>query len=151
MAKSKAKKKLSERMKPFIGTEMRPPSEETVERLRKEAASLGMDFEHEVAPRLFNHPGELFVNDRFDVIRERFGPMWHLSIRPHEPNRGRLWHEFQQIKNELVGPDNEGVELFPAEDRLVDTADQYHLWIVADPTYRFPFGYSDGRLVTDPE
>jgi hypothetical protein len=38
------------------------------------------------------------------------------------------------------------VELFPAESRLVDTANQYHLWVMADAEYRFPFGYQR-RLV----
>jgi len=32
------------------------------------------------------------------------------------------------------------VELFPAESRLVDTSNTYHLWVHHDPTYRFPVG-----------
>jgi hypothetical protein len=138
---------LGAEMGPFRPAEMARPDEKTVERLRLEATRQGLDFERDVAPRLFDHPGELFVNDRYDVIRERVGPMWHLSIRPHNPRRGRPWREFQRIKNDLVGPENEGVEIFPAESRLVDTADQYHLWVAADAGFRFPFGFDSGRLV----
>jgi hypothetical protein len=52
------------------------------------------------------------------------------------------WRDLQRIKNELVGPECEAVELYPAESRLVDTANQYHLWADADPTYRFGLGFN---------
>jgi hypothetical protein len=146
MSKGKREMPRAEMM-PFRPAEMVRPTEKTVERLRREAARQGLDFQRDVAPRLFDHPGELFVNDRYDVIRERAGAMWHLSIRPHQPQRGRPWREFQRIKNDLVGPENEGVEIFPAESRLVDTADQYHLWVAAESGFRFPFGFDSGRLV----
>ena len=45
------------------------------------------------------------------------------------------------IKNVLVGPNCEGVELYPAEDRLVDLANQTHVWCIDDPNFRFPFGF----------
>ena len=35
----------------------------------------------------------------------------------------------KQIKNEVFGPDREAVQLFPAEDRLVDTANEYWLYV----------------------
>jgi hypothetical protein len=43
---------------------------------------------------------------------------------PHVP-----WRHLQQIKNEVLGPDREAVQLFPAEDRLVDTANEYWLYV----------------------
>lgn len=78
--------------------------------------------------------------------------MWHLSIKrrdrqPLEVDPQGRWRILQRIKNTLVGEQNEGVELYPAEARLVDTANQYHLWVLKDPTMRFPFGFSE-RLVT---
>jgi hypothetical protein len=120
---------------------MAPPDHDTVERIRREAEAAGLDFETEVAPRLFAHPGELFVNETYHVIRERVGPLWHLSIRSGR----RSWREYQQIKNQLVGPENEGVELYPAQSRLTDLADQYHLWVSADEHFRFPFGFGPRR------
>ena len=38
------------------------------------------------------------------------------------------WLAFQQIKNQLVGPDQEMVELYPAESRMVNCVNMYHLW-----------------------
>jgi hypothetical protein len=54
----------------------------------------------------------------------------------------------QRIKNELSGTATEAVELYPAESRLADTANQYHLWCV-EPGVHFPFGFNDGRLTND--
>jgi hypothetical protein len=97
---------------------------------------------------------EVWVNDRYTVIVRRLRPrsacvppMVHLSIRRDDRVPVRDWRDLQAIKNALVGPECEGVELFPAESRLVDTANQAHLWVVADPTFRFGFGYAE-RLVT---
>jgi hypothetical protein len=76
-------------------------------------------------------------------------PMVWLSIKriDRKPVGVERFRDFQRIKNELVGPDYEGVELYPAESRLVDTSNQYHLWVVLDAKFRFPFGY-ENRLVT---
>jgi hypothetical protein len=35
------------------------------------------------------------------------------------------WRELQRIKNEIVGDEIEAVELYPAESRLLDTANWY--------------------------
>lgn len=134
-------------MAPFRRAEFAPPNTATVKRLREVARRRGLDFERDVAPRLYDHPGELFTNGVYQVIRERIGGWWHLSIKPLSKERVSRWRDYQRIKNELVGPEHEAVELFPAESRLVDTADQYHLWVAADPTFRFPFGFHEGRFV----
>ena len=67
---------------------------------------------------------------------------------PHVP-----WRHLQQIKNEVVGPDREAVQLFPAEDRLLDTANEY--WIYVYPTGDAPMrkrgvkiGMDRGRTVS---
>jgi hypothetical protein len=46
------------------------------------------------------------------------------------------WRHIQQIKNEVFGPDREAVQLFPAEDRLLDSANEY--WIYVYPTSEAP-------------
>lgn len=74
-------------------------------------------------------------------------PVVQLSISRVDRTAARDWRDFQRIKNQLVGPDCEAIELYPAESRLVDTANQFHLWCVAEPLFRFPFGYTS-RLVT---
>jgi hypothetical protein len=76
--------------------------------------------------------------------------MWWLSIKRHDRRPIHDWRHLQRIKNALVGEQHEAVELYPAESRLVDTANQYHLWVLADPNKRFPMGW-DQRLVEGPE
>lgn len=103
------------------------------------------------AVRLLNG-AELWVNSLYQVAVRRqpggpWGPMVHLSIRRLDRGPVREWRDLQRIKCDLVGPESEGVELFPAESRLIDTANQYHLWVFT--TFRFPFGSRDGRLVGD--
>jgi len=77
---------------------------------------------------------------------EPFGRGVHLSIRRVDRGATRDWRHFQRLKNEILGPEWEAVELFPAESRLVDGANQFHLWAFA--RYRFPFGF-DIRDVRD--
>lgn len=95
-----------------------------------------------------------FVNDKYQVqmtqaeIRDKWPPMLWLSIKRLDREVIHDWRELQEIKNAIVGPEHEAVELYPAESRLVDTANQYHLFVLTDPTHRFPFGY-DYRSVTD--
>ncbi len=77
------------------------------------------------------------------------GPeMAHLSIKTHERSAIRSWRDLQRIKNELCGTTCEAVELFPAESRMTDLANQYHLWVL-EPGYKFPFGFNDGRVVSN--
>jgi hypothetical protein len=97
---------------------------------------------------------EVWLNPIYTVHVRRlkapaaFGPgaMVHLSIKRNDKAPIHDWRDLQRIKNELVGPDAEAVELYPAEERLVDTANQYHLWCF--PGFRFPFGF-ESRLVFD--
>lgn len=72
-----------------------------------------------------------------------------LSIRRLERCRlPRDWRDLQRIKNEILGPEREACELFPAESRLNDEADQFHLWAFADERMYYPFGYAD-RVVRE--
>jgi hypothetical protein len=77
-----------------------------------------------------------------------FPAMWHVSIKRNDRAPIFNWRDIQAIKNELFGAEHEAVQLFPAESRLVDGANQYHLFVLKDPEIRFPFGFQD-RVVTD--
>jgi hypothetical protein len=94
--------------------------------------------------------GQLFQNDTYIVEVIPCGLFVHLDIRRNDGGSCKNWREFQQIKNELVGAEHEAVELFPAESRLVDTANQYHLWVVANPSYRFPLGFRERFVLKEP-
>jgi hypothetical protein len=92
---------------------------------------------------------EIWVNDIYQVEKRpaQEGVVW-LSIKRHDKQDCHDWRHFQEIKNQLVGPECEAVELYPAESRVIDTANQYHLWVFQDPTLRLPFGFHNGRHVT---
>lgn len=72
---------------------------------------------------------------------EGFPDFIHLSIKRLDKEPVRDWRHMQQIKNELVGVEYEGAELYPAESRLVDTANQFHMWVMDSEKMRFPFGF----------
>ena len=76
--------------------------------------------------------------------------MWHLSIKRLDRNAFHDWRDMQLIKNCICGPDHEGVELFPMERRLVDSANQYHMFVIKEEKIPFPFGFTQ-RLVDDGE
>jgi uncharacterized Zn finger protein len=151
--------KRNEPMKPLVPANPRPGD---AERIRQEIlakwkkldpairAALEADNEDEAVKRLDElfedeiNRSQLWINDKYQVAVRRRGELLHLSIRTLDRSPIFDWRDMQQIKNQLAGPECEGVQLFPAESRLVDSANQYHLWVVTDPTYRFP-----GRVITE--
>lgn len=145
-------KKPSKYVKP-LWTEFKqePVPELTEEQLRQRAIASNMTIEEARAGIQPVH--EFWVNNRYQVlvrnIRDRenmFGPMKHLSIRRRDNTAVHDWRDLQRIKNEIVGAECEAIEIYPAESRLVDTSNQYHLWVFTDPEYRLPLGYM-GRMV----
>lgn len=96
---------------------------------------------------------EIWRNDTYQVAiynKDEPQPGWpkmiHLSIKRIDREIIRDWRELQEIKNRLIGRENEAVEIFPAESRRVDMANQYHLFVLANPKLRFPFGFMDGYM-----
>lgn len=85
-----------------------------------------------------------WINELYQVARRVFpgSPLVQLNIRRRDGRSlFRDWRHFQEIKNQLVGEECEGVELYPAESRLVDTSNKYHIWCHTDPEFRFPLGF----------
>jgi len=95
-----------------------------------------------------SYKDKVYLNDIYQVnVREHENNLVHLSIKRIDKKPITDWRDKQAIKNQLVGPECEGVELYPAESRCVDTANQYHLWCIKYTSFRFPFGWSE-RLIT---
>jgi len=87
-----------------------------------------------------------WLNNIYQVQMRTFadGKMVHLNIRRRDGKAIlRDWRHFQWIKNQLVGSECEAVELYPAESRMVDSNNKYHLWCSTDPTFRFPIGMTE--------
>lgn len=56
----------------------------------------------------------------------------HLTFKRNDRAAVRDWRHFQAIKNEVAGPEREAVEIFPPESELVDSANEYHLFVLPD-------------------
>ena len=106
---------------------------------------------------------EIWVNNLYQVnVRRRIGPgffdntkevyngfpkengevVW-LSIKRLDKDPIHDWRDLQQIKNEVVGEEAEAIEIYPAESRKMDVANQYHLFAFTTP---IPIGFV-GRAV----
>lgn len=102
-------------------------------------------------------PDELWINDKYVVSLFKNEPhglgdvdVWHLSIRRQDREAVHDWRDFQAIKNELCGPDYEGMELYPAERRVLDAANQYHIYVVMkNVTLPFGFTQTNGKCRDD--
>ncbi len=93
----------------------------------------------------------VYMNDRYQVNLQRavapfgshVGDVLWLSVKRRDKAPVHDWRDLQQIKNLIVGPEHEGFEVYPAESRLVDAANQYHLWVFVDPKVRLPVGFQE--------
>lgn len=74
--------------------------------------------------------------------------MLHLSIHRHDRYPIGDWRHMQQIKNEIAGEDRWAVEVYPSEEYLVDTANEYHLWVL-DAGADVPFALHEGLVTSD--
>ena len=102
---------------------------------------------------------EIWLNDKYQAaVRRRTGPgpfdtteecvigfsdevgevTW-LSIKRLDKGPQRDWRDLQRIKNDIVGPEADAVEIYPAESRLMDTANQTHLFAFHN---EFPVGFT---------
>lgn len=69
-----------------------------------------------------------------------WGTVLHLAIRRCDDRPEMPWRDMQRIKNELVGPERLGVEVFPPESAVMD---MYHLWVLPEG-FHLPFGLAGG-------
>jgi hypothetical protein len=99
----------------------------------------------------------IYINSRYQVNMRRgvapspFGKYIELSIKTRDKMAFHDWRDFQRIKNELVGPEYEGIELYPSESRLVDTANQFFMFVFKPqfPGNHFPFGFTTRLLASE--
>jgi len=126
---------------------------ERIKDIQEQCQEMGINCTWKEAKRQYQRvaDNEIWVNDKYQVNIDRsiidHNIAWiHLSIKTHSKTADHDWREFQQIKDELIGPEYEGIELYPAHSRVVDTANQFHIWVLADPAARIPVGWQDGLI-----
>jgi len=87
---------------------------------------------------------------RYEPDEEGNGvPLLHISYHRRDRAPARDWRETQALKNDLVGESQEMVELYPDQARVVDTANEYHLWGLEGtplPVFGFPEGLSEADI-----
>ena len=132
-------------MKPFV--RCLPTTEAQIQRTLADLRNAGLDAnEHNVRVSLGD---PTFKNDDYTVVkRHDESGLFHLSIKRNDREPIHDWRDLQEIKNQLCGRECEAVELYPAESRRVDAANQYHLWCMPRPGMKFDFGFNE-RLVLD--
>jgi hypothetical protein len=87
---------------------------------------------------------DYWVNNQYTVAVRRWqaengDTVVHLSIHNHERTARHDWRDFQRIKNDILGPEEEAVEIYPAESRLIDLSNEFHLYSILGK--RCPFGW----------
>lgn len=93
----------------------------------------------------------IWLNSRYQVAmaeaptRDGDYKVTHLSIKRIDKMPIHDWRELQRIKNELCGPDREAVEIYPAEARLTDESNQFHLWVLP-AGMAVPFGFTERNV-----
>ena len=89
---------------------------------------------------------ELWWNKNEDKEWGEVKRIVHLSICRKDLRPVMEFDDLQRIKNELVGEEHEAIQIFPAESRLQDSANQYHLWAFVNGEH-IPTGITLSRCV----
>lgn len=91
---------------------------------------------------------EVWGNDFYQVTaRIQRDGFTHLSCKREDRYSIHDWRQLQQIKNEICGEERWAVEVYPAESMIVDTSNEYHLWVLP-PGDKLPFGFDESELRT---
>lgn len=99
---------------------------------------------------MINNMYQVLVYYQFQELAPGSGVWLHyLSIKRRDKKPIRDWRQLQYIKNDIIGEEHAGFEIFPPESALIDTSNQYHLFILAE-SGNLPFGFNHARDVQGP-
>ena len=92
----------------------------------------------------------VYVDANTDLAYESFkDKVIHLSIKRNDRRPCNDWRDMQEIKNLLAGPERQAIQIFPKESHLIDTSNQYHLWVLPEDML-IPIGWFS-RVTIDEE
>jgi hypothetical protein len=88
---------------------------------------------------------DTFENDVYRVQRMKMDASCTRAERAENPAAEALWlaisridgkaihdwRDLQRCKNEVAGPQREGLEVYPSESRVIDVGNAYHLFVLA--------------------
>jgi len=97
--------------------------------------------------------GRSWESEEYYGFVRRSGRMMVLSITATDETSRHDWREFQELKNMLIGPEWEAVEIYPAESELKDPSNRFFLWCFRKGTIadKLGAGLPAGRLIIGPE
>ena len=136
-----------------------------IKKVQRQASEIGSDLTWSQAKKLYRKSikGDVYMNDVYQVtllngtdcdhmvhLEELKGKCSYLSIKRIDKEPIHDWRHLQEIKNQLCGDEREALEIYPAESRLVDTANQFHLFVLPSGNH-IPFGFTGKRLVDKTE
>jgi hypothetical protein len=79
-------------------------------------------------------PDLVLFNSRYQVTVHPYqvpgGTAHWLAIVRRDREAIHDWRDLQRLKNEVTDPEREALEIYPAESRLVDTNNQFHLFVL---------------------
>lgn len=94
---------------------------------------------------------EVWANEHYQVTARIYPDgLVHLSCKREDRLPIHDWRQLQQMKNEIVGPDRWAVEVYPDETCIVDTSNEYHLWVLP-PDADIPFAFMESEVRTAAE
>jgi hypothetical protein len=85
---------------------------------------------HDEMYRNSTHTVLVYPNNASEGLADPMDGWVTLSIKRNDRKAECDWRIFMRIKNEIVGPEREAFQLFPCMERVVDTANQYFLFVV---------------------
>ena len=147
----------------LVKTSVTPRSED---QLTKEAEKIVKSYPHmtlEQAKMGLHRDiyAEIYVNDIYQVavyrneeadelvhLDELKGRCTWLSIKRRDKRPVNNWQDMQTIKNRLVGVDCDAIQIFPAESRMINMANQYHLIVLPSDSW-LPFGWGFRSVDTE--
>jgi len=147
----------------LVKTSVTPRSED---QLTKEAEKIVKSYPHmtiEQAKMGLHRDiyAEIYVNDIYQVavyrneeadelvhLDELKGRCTWLSIKRRDKRPVNNWQDMQTIKNRLVGVDCDAIQIFPAESRMINMANQYHLIVLPSDAW-LPFGWGFRSVDTE--
>ena len=125
--------------------------------IQKEMLKLGEKVTKGQAKKIFRESmkGEKWLNNLYSVTVKKVklgkDDILEFSIARRDQSHIHDWRHLQQIKNDIAGNEAEGIELFPAESRLLDQANTFWLYVIPAKLVKqngyLPFGYTDARSV----
>jgi hypothetical protein len=72
---------------------------------------------------------DIYANNIYTCIKRVDRTLTWLSIKRNDIAAIHNWQHLQQIKNDVCGDECEAIEIYPPMSRIVDAANQYHLWV----------------------